>query len=454
MLKIKSKTQAQKQVPEVLFGISDSATKLLEATSSLSNFDVQINHVSGRLEEYTETMQDVSEANLAVIEETTASMNQVNETVSRTARILDEVMETAGELTRKNKESKLLLDEVSGLKDEVIRDSREMSGDIEQLVSMTVEIDKIVESVQGIAAQTNLLALNAAIEAARAGEHGRGFSVVAEEVRKLADDTKQNLEGMRAFVDQIKSAADKSRNSLMQSMESTGNMGQKIDQVNVTVSENIELLKDVVEEVKKVDGDIHGITLATKEIDRAMEQSSGDAQRLSQIAQEIGSNAETNTRCAGQVDKIDVMLSGVAARLFADLRKGGRATTNREFIEVIGKARQAHEIWLKNLKSIVNNMELAPLQTNGDRCAFGHFYGVLAVDHGAVKELWKEIGIEHKKFHQLGMEVLEAVRRGNEAGARRVYDQAESLSGKLMSLLEKAEKTAESMEKNGEDIFR
>jgi methyl-accepting chemotaxis protein len=82
-----------------------------------------------------------------------------------------------------------------------------MSAKIDDLVELTNKVNEIVDSVGAIAEQTNLLSLNATIEASRAGEHGKGFAVVASEIRKLSDNTKKSLEGMRAFMSHIEAAA-------------------------------------------------------------------------------------------------------------------------------------------------------------------------------------------------------------------------------------------------------
>ena len=77
-----------------------------------------------------------------------------------------------------------------------------------QLHDATANIDNLVAVVNGVSEQTNLLALNASIEAARAGEHGRGFSVVAEEVRKLADQSKESVGQIREQLTHIRTEVD------------------------------------------------------------------------------------------------------------------------------------------------------------------------------------------------------------------------------------------------------
>lgn len=452
MRKREKETVQVQAVQGVWDDIAQETNELLDATSGLSGFDVQLKHVTGELKEYTGVMKDVSEANLAVVEETTASMNQVNQTVQEAADTLYAVTDTAKQLAARNADSKILLDEVVALKEAVIQDSRSMEESIGQLVNLTAEIDKIVANVQGIATQTNLLALNASIEAARAGEHGKGFAVVAEEVRKLADDTKLYLEEMRSFVNQVKEAAAKSKSSLKRSLDSTDAMGEKIVVVHDSVSENVALLHEVVGDVDAINESIQDITRATAEIDTAMEQNSTDAQRLSEMAIKVMDSTVVNTECAVQVSKIDDMLTSVTKDLFGHLRMGGRSTKGSELILIADKAKEAHAAWLKKLEHMVSAMQIEPLQTNGEKCAFGHFYHVFTVSDPKLAALWKEIGVQHKKFHTLGSNAIEAIKKGDAEKAGTICEEAGKLSGQLMAGLDEVKRIAAEMERNGETI--
>lgn len=436
----------------ILNDLAGSADKLLESTSTLSGFDVRLRYVNEKLTDYTDEMRDISQANLAVVEETTAGMNQVNHTVSEAAEMLGRAAGSAHNLSERNEESRVILDEAVSLKNEVLADSGEMRVKIEHLVDLTVEIEKVVASVQGIASQTNLLALNASIEAARAGEQGKGFAVVADEVRKLADDTRMNLDSMRAFVEQVKEAASQSKSSLARALSSTDAMGEKIEQVHSTVSGNADLLLELADEVKKVNTDIQDITTAADEINKAMEQNSQDAERLSEMAVRITESARENVECAVSVGEIDGKLSALAEDLFRHLREAGKTVKSAEFKQVIQKARQAHRAWTDSLGGMVERMELAPLQTNGERCAFGHFYHAFEIRNSRLLSLWKEIGDEHKRFHAIGTDVMEAIRKGDGVRARELNEKAKNMSVELLGKLEKAESIADEIEKAGESV--
>ena len=186
-------------------------------------------HSAYKLIDFAKDMSILSESNLAIVEEITASMNQVNETIGNTSDTMNQLSKSSKALVQKNDESMIQLNEVNILKENVIKDTTTMSEQIKQLVDMAVKVNEIVNGVEEIAEQTNLLALNASIEAARAGEFGKGFAVVADEIRKLADSTKTNLDDMRVFVNNIHKAATGGRESMNNTMKSTNNMNSKLD---------------------------------------------------------------------------------------------------------------------------------------------------------------------------------------------------------------------------------
>lgn len=433
--------------------ISDSAKELLDIVSTLSTFDVNMSHISRRLTEFVHELYDLSQSNLAIVEETTSTMSQVNDTVDVTTAELDSLAEESKVLVDKNNDSKILLGEVNELKEEVVHDTNVMSEKVEQLVVLSTEVNKIVDSVQGIANQTNLLALNAAIEAARAGEMGRGFSVVAEEVRKLADDTKRNLDGMREFVEKIGVASNEGKESVERTLTATNQMSEKIDAVTSTVNDNITMIHGTLDTLNKINDDMQGIKIATNEVDKAMVVCSENAEQLIVMTESITKDAEATTEYAGKIIEIDDSLAKVVDDMFKSANEVGSVMTNDEFSGVVSKAREMHAVWLENVEKMVKSMERIPIQYNPKKCAFGHFYNVICMDGTEIEETWNGIDSVHKKFHETGVKIKDAVKAKDQATAEKYLAEAEGLSKEMFAYLDKVDSYISDKNSKGEDIF-
>ena len=433
--------------------LANIVRNIMEIAASISGFDVGMNHISKRLMDFAKEMEQVCVSNLSVIEETTASMSQVNETIDLTANILDELEDQSKLLAEKNDNSQSLLNDVTELKENVIEDTGIMNEKIKQLVELAIEVGKIVESVEGIANQTNLLALNAAIEAARAGEQGRGFAVVADEVRKLADDTKQNLEGMKSFVGHIHEAANEGKESMDRTLKSTSEMSNKIELVSETVSDNIEMLKGVILSVNNINGSMKEIKVSADEINKAMEESSVEAQKLSEMTQSIFTEAQESVKIASNIGLIDNNLSGIINNLFQSLADSHKALTNSEFGEVIRKAKLAQATWTENLNKMVNDMRVYPIQTNPKKCTFGYFYDSIEVDSPSIKNEWKHLSKLHGNIYNIGSEILKVINDNNSNKANELIVKANGISKEIISNLDFIENEVDNLSKRGIKIF-
>lgn len=262
-------------------------------------------------------------------------------------------------------------------------------------------------------------------------------------MRSLADGTKQYLESLRSFMAQVKEAAAQSRTSLAKSLSSTDAMGQKLELVHTSVSENVSMLDDVVGEVDSISAAIGSITRSSEEIDRAMEQNSHEAQRLSDVALHVAESTNSNTECAEQVAQIDNVLSGIIQNIYANLSLGGRQVSLSEFKDAVDKAKQAHITWMENLQHMVDSMTLSPLQTDSCRCVFGHFYQIFQNDNSRLAPVWNEIGTDHRRLHETGGRALDAIKGRDSQKASSLFKEAQSLSQSLLQKLEEAKKLAE-----------
>lgn len=436
--------------------VYDTAKELNRISAEISNYDVELGFISKKMSGLSGELSDLSESNLAVVEQTNATMNQVNDNIISATDTLQFLSEESKELVEKNSQSGKMLNEVAQLKESVLTDTHEMSDRIDTLVELVKGIEGIVASVGDIANQTNLLALNASIEAARAGEQGKGFAVVADEVRVLADNTKLQLKEMKDFVDRIYDASTAGQDSTRRTVESTEKMNKMIDVVSVTVNDNIGLLSKVVQSVNEVNVDMQHIRVATEEVNKAMEQCSDDAQRVSELSSVVSEVAAESNDYASRMENIDDKFSACIGKIYLGLNSGLSMLSNDELITVFENAKNAHIDWLAKLDSMINDMVLLPLQINSQKCAFGHFYcviGMNSVNNSVIVNEWNKIGDVHKKFHSLGAKVVSAIERDNRGEAQNYRNEAENLSKTMLDALDLLISEVNKMSAKGVSVF-
>lgn len=432
--------------------VGDSSMELLDVLGSVSSFEVGFSHISNDLTRFGGELANFAESNLATVEETTASMHQVNENIDGVSETLKALVEESSVLSEENNNSRLIMDEVTELKLDVLKNSNEMNQRIEQLVALVNGIESMVQSVQNIANQINLLALNAAIEAARAGEHGKGFAVVADEIGGLADTTKEQLSGMQKFVKEIYTASSAGKDSVVRVLESTEDMSAKIDSVSATVGENIEMLGQVIKSVDNINESMQMINTVTVEVNHAMEQCSRDAEQLTMMSSAVNNAAKESVQYADGIEVIDNKLFSVVKNLYSDEYEGLSLISNQEIMDTLEKVKEAHRAWIENVKGMVNDMKTRPLQMNAAKCAFGRFYNAIHIKAGELKELWRQIGDVHTRLHAGGPKIIQCIMGNDTEGAKKHLQECEKISEQVFAMLEEMQKKVQQLTAEGKNI--
>ncbi|MCR5813088.1 MAG: histidine kinase [Desulfovibrio sp.] len=237
--------------------------------------------------------------------EAATAMNEMNATVQEVAHNASSASQVSNNTKNNAEEGQKILTSAMASINQVQKVSMELKEDMGKLHEHTQNISQIMNVISDIADQTNLLALNAAIEAARAGEAGRGFAVVADEVRKLAEKTMASTNDVSHAITAIQSSAQQSVNRMEEAM-------QNVEQATSLAQQSGNALNKIVSDVDETADQVRAIATASEEQSAASEEINRSISTVSEMSnqttQAMGEAAKAISELAQQTERLSALI--------------------------------------------------------------------------------------------------------------------------------------------------
>ena len=309
-----------------------------------------------------------------------------------------------------------------GIMSDIAENVRQSARTVEKLGERSDQIGAIIGTIEDIADQTNLLALNAAIEAARAGEQGRGFAVVADEVRALAERTTR---ATREIGEMIKAIQTETKGAVIA-------MEQGVRQVETGTDEAAksgEALRDILELVNDAAMQIGQIATAAEEQTATTSEITSNMQQITDILRVTAEETHKSAQSTGR-------LNALADELMISFN---RFSMNEDINLTIAKAKSAHMIFIGKIKAHLDGVEKIDPEklTTHTTCAFGKWYQSKGQQCCSNSNHFRAIDAPHAKVHALGKQALIAFNSGDKRKAKELCDEMVANSEELMVILDR-----------------
>lgn len=297
----------QQETRKLVEGFNQFTASLHGILTNVAATSVQIRQSAAQVAEQSAMTESNSETQRDSTMHVATALNQMGSTVNEIAQSAHDAASSANHSAKASADGQAFTQQAVDSIHQLAGQISSVTSVIESLDAHTDDIVSILETIRGISDQTNLLALNAAIEAARAGDHGRGFSVVADEVRTLAQRAASSTEEIQSKIDSFKQDSQTAVEQMRLSNKQTTQVVEAAQQIDV-------MLKDIADDIKI----IHGINT---QVATATDEQSVVVEDINRNIHAISDNSDNNLRSAKQMVATSKTMAELAEQLDDEVSK-------------------------------------------------------------------------------------------------------------------------------------